>query len=86
MQFFLSVLLVKLIMSFWYLNRQVSIEEGDAKSRESRIMFIETSAKAGFNIKVKINEFSESLHIFLLIMLLYFNVCVLNISIWKNLE
>ncbi|MCH93414.1 ras-related protein RABH1e-like, partial [Trifolium medium] len=30
---------------------QVSIEEGDAKSRETGIMFIETSAKAGFNIK-----------------------------------
>lgn len=41
-------------MPLWYLNRQVSIEEGDAKSRESGIMFIETSAKAGFNIKVKI--------------------------------
>jgi len=38
------------------LNRQVSIEEGDAKSREFGIMFIETSAKAGFNIKVKISE------------------------------
>ncbi|GAU36356.1 hypothetical protein TSUD_321950 [Trifolium subterraneum] len=32
-------------------KRQVSIEEGDAKSRETGIMFIETSAKAGFNIK-----------------------------------
>ena len=46
----------KLLMSFWYLNRQVSIEEGDAKSRESGIMFIETSAKAGFNIKVKLTS------------------------------
>ena len=33
-------------------NRQVSIEEGDAKAREYNVMFIETSAKAGFNIKV----------------------------------
>lgn len=32
--------------------RQVSIEEGEAKSRELNVMFIETSAKAGFNIKV----------------------------------
>lgn len=38
---------------FWCSNRQVSIEEGDSKSREFGIMFIETSAKAGFNIKVK---------------------------------
>ena len=33
-------------------SRQVSIEEGDAKAREFNVMFIETSAKAGFNIKV----------------------------------
>ena len=34
--------------------RQVSIEEGDAKARDFNVMFIETSAKAGFNIKVRI--------------------------------
>ena len=34
------------------LYRQVSIEEGEAKAREFNVMFIETSAKAGFNIKV----------------------------------
>jgi Ras-related protein Rab-6A len=33
-------------------KRQVSIEEGDSKAREFSVMFIETSAKAGFNIKV----------------------------------
>ncbi|GAY49720.1 hypothetical protein CUMW_121260 [Citrus unshiu] len=33
-------------------KRQVSIEEGEAKSRELNVMFIETSAKAGFNIKL----------------------------------
>lgn len=33
-------------------KRQVSIEEGDSKARELNVMFIETSAKAGFNIKV----------------------------------
>ncbi|XP_010269261.1 PREDICTED: ras-related protein RABH1e-like isoform X3 [Nelumbo nucifera] len=33
-------------------KRQVSIEEGDAKSRDFGVMFIETSAKAGFNIKL----------------------------------
>ncbi len=31
--------------------RQVSIEEGDAKARDLGVIFIETSAKAGFNIK-----------------------------------
>jgi hypothetical protein len=34
------------------LCRQVSLEEGDAKARELSVNFIETSAKAGFNIKV----------------------------------
>lgn len=33
-------------------SRQVSLEEGDAKARELQVNFIETSAKAGFNIKV----------------------------------
>ncbi|TKY70742.1 Ras-related protein RABH1b [Spatholobus suberectus] len=32
--------------------RQVSTEEGEAKSRELNVMFIEASAKAGFNIKL----------------------------------
>ena len=34
-------------------KRQVSIEEGDGKARDANVMFIETSAKAGFNIKVR---------------------------------
>jgi Ni2+-binding GTPase involved in maturation of urease and hydrogenase len=39
-------------------KRQVSVEEGEAKAKElnrggeGAIMFIETSAKAGFNVKV----------------------------------
>lgn len=35
-------------------KRQVSIEEGDAKARDFSVIFIETSAKAGFNIKVSL--------------------------------
>ena len=31
-------------------KRQVSIEEGDARARELGALFIETSAKAGFNV------------------------------------
>ena len=42
------------VMTCLALGRQVSIEEGDAKAREFNVMFIETSAKAGFNIKVGI--------------------------------
>ncbi|KAK4802392.1 hypothetical protein SAY86_000595 [Trapa natans] len=36
-------------------KRQVSVEEGEAKARELNVMFIETSAKAGFNIKVTVS-------------------------------
>ncbi|KAL5159489.1 Protein PECTIC ARABINOGALACTAN SYNTHESIS-RELATED [Glycine soja] len=32
--------------------KQVSTEEGEAKSRELNVMFIEANAKAGFNIKI----------------------------------
>lgn len=35
-------------------NRQVSIEEGEGKANELGVMFIETSAKAGYNIKVHV--------------------------------
>lgn len=34
----------------------MSIEEGDAKARELSVNFIETSAKAGLNIKVREEE------------------------------
>ncbi|KAK9984862.1 hypothetical protein SO802_034387 [Lithocarpus litseifolius] len=50
-------------------KRQVSIEEGEAKARELNVMFIETSAKAGFNIKF-INE-PLSGHCFGKLLLLY---------------
>ncbi|PON86142.1 Small GTP-binding domain containing protein [Trema orientale] len=42
-------------------KRQVSIEEGDAKSREFGVMFIETSAKAGFNIKPLFRKIAAAL-------------------------
>ena len=32
-------------------KRQVSIEEGERKARELNMMYIETSAKAGYNVK-----------------------------------
>lgn len=41
--------------------RQVSIEEGDAKGRELGVMFIETSAKAGFNIKALFRKIAAAL-------------------------
>lgn len=49
-----SSVLIMLVLITWarHVNRQVSIEEVEAKAREVNVMFIETSAKAGFNIKV----------------------------------
>lgn len=36
---------------FFSSPRQVSIEEGERKAKELNVMFIETSAKAGYNVK-----------------------------------
>ncbi len=32
-------------------KRQVSTEDGERKAKELNVMFIETSAKAGYNVK-----------------------------------
>ncbi|KAF3553600.1 hypothetical protein F2Q69_00010654 [Brassica cretica] len=42
-------------------KRQVSIEEAEAKARELNVMFIETSAKAGFNIKALFRKIAAAL-------------------------
>lgn len=42
-------------------KRQVSIEEGDAKAREFSVNFIETSAKAGLNIKALFRKIAAAL-------------------------
>eukprot|EP00798_Chlamydomonas_sp_ICE-L_P003244 gene3244-13266_t len=42
-------------------KRQVSIEEGDAKAREFTVNFIETSAKAGLNIKALFRKIAAAL-------------------------
>ncbi|XP_024361444.1 ras-related protein RABH1b [Physcomitrium patens] len=42
-------------------KRQVSIEEGDAKAKELQVMFIETSSKAGFNIKALFRKIAVAL-------------------------
>lgn len=38
-------------------KRQVSTEEGERKAKELNVMFIETSAKAGYNVKQVTEEF-----------------------------
>mmetsp|Transcript_22444 Transcript_22444/g.76242 ORF Transcript_22444/g.76242 Transcript_22444/m.76242 type:complete len:212 (+) Transcript_22444:325-960(+) len=42
-------------------RRQVSVEEGDAKAREHGVLFVETSAKAGFNIKALFRKIASAL-------------------------
>jgi len=42
-------------------KRQVPIEEGEAKAKEHNIMFIETSAKAGVNIKALFRKVAAAL-------------------------
>eukprot|EP01119_Soliformovum_irregulare_P003974 TRINITY_DN149_c0_g1_i1.p1 TRINITY_DN149_c0_g1~~TRINITY_DN149_c0_g1_i1.p1 ORF type:complete len:224 (-),score=42.08 TRINITY_DN149_c0_g1_i1:174-845(-) len=42
-------------------KRQVSVEEGEARAKEHEIMFIETSAKAGFNIKALFRKVASAL-------------------------
>ena len=34
-----------------FLTRQVTTEDGERKAKELNVMFIETSAKAGYNVK-----------------------------------
>lgn len=42
-------------------GREVSAEEGEAKAKEEGVMFIETSAKAGFNVKVLFRKIASAL-------------------------
>lgn len=42
-------------------RRQVSVEEGEAKATEEKILFIETSAKAGFNVKQLFRRLASAL-------------------------
>ena len=42
-------------------KRQVSVEEGEDRSSKEGIMFIESSAKAGFNIKALFRKLANAL-------------------------
>lgn len=42
-------------------KRQVSVEEGDVKAREFNVNYIETSAKAGYNIKSLFRKIAAAL-------------------------
>jgi Ras-related protein Rab-6A len=42
-------------------KRQVSMEEGEKTAKEAGVMFIETSAKAGFNVKALFRKLALAL-------------------------
>lgn len=39
------------VLIFYVVFRQVTTEEGERKAKELNVMFIETSAKSGYNVK-----------------------------------
>lgn len=43
------------------LDRQVTTEEAEQKSKELNVMFIETSAKAGHNVKTMFRKIAQAL-------------------------
>ncbi|KAJ3296586.1 hypothetical protein HDU79_006208 [Rhizoclosmatium sp. JEL0117] len=42
-------------------KRQVSAEEGEKKAKEANVLFIETSAKAGYNVKALFRKIAQAL-------------------------
>lgn len=42
-------------------KRQVTTEEGEKKAKEFKVMFIETSAKAGHNVKTLFRKIAQAL-------------------------
>jgi GTPase SAR1 family protein len=42
-------------------KRQVTTEDGEAKAKEFNVMFIETSAKAGYNVKALFRRIAQAL-------------------------
>ena len=45
----------------YFTSRQVSTEEGSSKSKENNVLFIETSAKAGHNVKALFRKIAQAL-------------------------
>jgi Ras-related protein Rab-6A len=51
-------------------KRQVSTEDGERKAKELNVLFIETSAKAGYNVKQVCDRAKAALPVDQLILLL----------------
>ena len=49
------------IYILFFENREVSTEEGEQKAKEFNTMFIETSAKAGYNVKPLFRKIAQAL-------------------------
>lgn len=45
----------------WALNSQISYDEGEAHAKSHNVMFVETSAKGGLNIKVLFRKVAAAL-------------------------
>lgn len=54
--------------------RQVTSEDGERKAKELNVMFIETSAKAGYNVK----------QVSLYFLLIYLYLCIPNIVVVRS--
>jgi len=48
-------------LNYDIVNREVSTEEGEQKAKEFNTMFIETSAKAGYNVKPLFRKIAQAL-------------------------
>ena len=57
-----------------FIGRQVTVDEGEVKAKELNVMFIETSARVGYNVK-QVLVFFTWLHI-----CVCFGSCVLPFS------
>ena len=45
----------------FFFYRQVSTEEGEKRAKEYNVLFIETSAKAGYNVKALFRKIAQAL-------------------------
>lgn len=49
------------IFSYSFYYREVTLEEGEKKANDCNVMFIETSAKAGHNVKALFRRIAQTL-------------------------
>ena len=51
----------KLLLGSLLIIRQVTTEDGERRAKEYKVMFIETSAKAGHNVKTLFKRIAQAL-------------------------